>query len=150
MLLSRGRFFVLLFLLLPGPILAPKLFWLACSRRTVGRVYFTGGVLDPIDGTTKYLVIRFPLQKDTIEFNSNVYFRWPDDTPVMVRYSRLDPGDARLDVPVCIWGNTLALLMLPAGIWLVLFLTPNYFDPLIPWGAKVQLRWRRPFILIKK
>lgn len=80
MLFSRGRFFVLLFLLLPGPLPGPKLFWLACSRQTVGRVYFTGGVLDPINGTSKYLYIRFPLGGDTIEFKSNLYFRWPDDT----------------------------------------------------------------------
>lgn len=148
MLLSRGLFFLLLFFLLPGPFLAPKLFWVLSSHRTVGRVYFTGGVLDPLDGTTKYLVIRFPLRKDTIEFQSNLYFHWPDDTPVMVRYSRFDPYDARLDVPACIWGDTLVKLLLPLGIWLVLLLTPNRFDPLIPWGSKVQLRWRKPFIRV--
>ena len=148
MLLSRSRFFFLLFLLLPGPFLGPKLFWLAASRRTVGRVYFTGGVLDNFGGTSKYLVVRFPVEKDTVEFNSNLYFRWPDDTPVMVRYSRFDPSDARLDVPVCIWGDTLVNVLLPLGIWLILFLTPNRFDPLIPWGAKLQLRWRWPFIRV--
>jgi hypothetical protein len=146
MLMSRARFFVLLFLLLPGPFVAPKLFWFFCSRRAIGKVYFTGGVLDPIQGTSKYLVVRFPLGKDTIEFQSNVYFRWPEDTAVMVRYSRFDPYNARLDVPVCIWGDTLVFMLLPFGIWLVLFLTPNRFDPLIPWGASVQLRLRRPFI----
>lgn len=148
MLISRGWFFGWLFLLLPGPFLAPKLFWLACSRRTVGRVYFTGGVLDPISGTSKYLYIRFPVGGDTVEFKSNLYFRWRDDTPVMVRYSRLDPADARIDMPVCVWGDTLVRLLLPLGIWLVLFLTPNRFDPLIPWGAGVQLRLQRPFIRI--
>jgi hypothetical protein len=66
----------------------------------------------------------------------------------MVRYSRFDPSDARLDLPVCIWGDTLVYLLLPLGIWLVLFLTPNRFDPLVPWGSKVQLRWRWPWVRV--
>ena len=114
----------------------------------MGRVFFTGGELDAISGTKKYLVVRFPLGRDTVEFKSNLYFRWPEDTAVMVRYSRLDPSDARLDLPMCIWGDTLVYLLLPLGIWLVLFLTPNRFDPLIPWGASVQLRWRWPCIRV--
>jgi hypothetical protein len=105
-------------------------------------------VLDPINGTTKYLVIRFPLGKDTFEFQSNLYFKWPDDTAVMVRYSRFDPYDARLDLPVCIWGDTLIHMLLPLGVWLVLFLTPNRFDPLVPWGALLQLQWRKPWIRV--
>lgn len=148
MLLSRARFFVFLFLLLPGPFMGPKLFWFVCSRRAVGRVYFTGGDLDPIDGTRKYLVIRFPLGRDTVEFNSNIYFRWPDDMKVMIRYSRFDPADARIDLPVCIWGDTLVNVLLPLGVWLILFLTPNRFDPIIPWGSKVQLRRRWPCIRV--
>jgi hypothetical protein len=139
---------MLLFLVLVGPFFGPKLFWFICSRRTVGKVYFTGGQLDAINGTKKYLYIRYPLGKDTIEFISNMFFRWPDDAPVMVRYSRFDPADARIDLPVCIWGDTLVHILLPLGIWLVLFLTPNRFDPLVPWGCRVLLRWRWPPIRI--
>lgn len=51
-----------------------------------------------------------------------------------------------IDLPVCIWGDTLVHVLLPLGIWLVLFLTPNRFDPLIPWGASVRLGGRWPFI----
>ena len=180
MLLSRGRFFLLLFLVLAGPFFGPKLFWFICSRQTVGKVYFTGGQLDAISGTRKYLYIRFPLGKDTrspvgsegrspagsdgrssagsegrspagddtVEFISNMFFRWPDDTPVMVRYSRLDPVDARIDLPICIWGDTLVHILLPMGIWLVLLLTPNRFDPLIPCGCKLLLRWGWPPVKI--
>ena len=164
MLLSRGRFFLLLFLVLVGPFFGPKLFWFICSRQAVGKVYFTGGQLDAISGTRKYLYIRFPLGKDTrtpagrdgrtpagddtVEFISNMFFRWPDDTPVMVRYSRFDPVDARIDLPVCIWGDTLVHILLPMGIWLVLLLTPNRFDPLIPWGCKLLLRWGWPPVKI--
>src|ERR1700733_9190432 len=103
MLLARSRFLLLLFLVLVGPFFLPKLFWFACSRTALGWVYFTSGELDGLTGTKKSLIIRFSLGKDTIEFKSNVYFRLPDDAPVRVRFSRIDPGDARIDLPVCIW-----------------------------------------------
>jgi hypothetical protein len=148
MLMTRTRFFLLLFLVLVGPFFLPKLFWFASSRTVVGWVYFTSGEMDDLVGTKKSLIIRFPLGKDTIEFKSNMYFRLPDDAPVRVRYSRLDPVDARIDWPVCIWADTLVHILLPLGIWLVLFLTPNRFDPLIPWGCKVFLRWGWPPVKI--
>jgi len=144
MLLTRRRFFLLLFLVLVGPFFGPKVFWFACSRTVVGWVYFTSGELDGLTGTKKRLIIRFPIDKDTIEFQSNMYFRLADDAPIRVRYARFDPFDARIDLPVCIWGDTLVNALLPLGIWLVLFLTPNRFDPLIPWGCKVLLRWEWP------
>ena len=144
MLLTRTWFFLLLFFVLVGPFFLPKLCWFACSRTVVGWVYFTSGEMDDLVGTKKSSIIRFPLNKDTIEFKSNVYFRLPDDAPVRVRYSRLDPVDARLDLPVCLWADTLVRILLPLGIWLVLFLTPNRFDPLIPWGCRVFLRWGWP------
>ena len=151
MLMSRSRFFLLLFLVLVGPFFLPKVFWFACSRPAVGWVYYTSGELDGLTGTKKSLIIRFPLGRDTIEFRSNLYFRLPDDAPVRVRYSRLDPTDARIDLAVCIWADTLVNILLPLGIWLVLLLTPNRFDPLIPWGCKVLLRWGwPPFKIIPK
>jgi hypothetical protein len=143
MLISRSRFFLLLFLVLVGPFFLPKLFWFAGSRTVVGWVYYTSGELDNLDGTKKSLIIRFPLGKDTIEFRG-MYFPLRDNAPVRVRYWRFDAFDARIDLPVCIWGDTLVNSLLPLGIWLVLLLTPNRFDPLIPWGCKVWLRWRWP------
>jgi hypothetical protein len=148
MLLTRTRFFLLLFLVLVGPFFLPKLFWFASSRTVAGWVYFTSGEMDDLVGTKKSSIIRFSLGKDTIEFKSNVYFRLPDDAPVRVRYSRFDPVDARIDLPVCIWMDTLVNILLPLGIWLVLFLTPNRFDPLIPWGCRVFLRWGWPPVKI--
>lgn len=148
MLFTRGRFFLLLFLVLVGPFFLPKLCWFVSSRTVVGCVYYTSGALDGLAGTKKSLIIRFPLGKDTIEFRGNMYFRLPDNAPVRVRYSRFDPADARIDLPVCIWGDTLVNSLLPLGIWLVLLLTPNRFDPLIPWGCKCWLCWGWPPIKV--
>jgi hypothetical protein len=46
-----------------------------------------------------------------------------------------------------VWGGTLVFSQWPLLIWLVIALTPDRFDPLLPKGAKVLLGWR-PFISI--
>jgi hypothetical protein len=50
-------------------------------------------------------------------------------------------------LPLEVWGGTLVFSQFPLLIWLVLALTPDRFDPLLPKGAKVLLG-RRPFISI--
>ena len=148
MLISRARFFVLLFFLMVFPFIGQKLIWLMRSRSTTGIVYFMGHELDPISGISSHLVIFFRLGSDSVVFDSNVNLHLPDSTVVPVRYEADNPGDARIDKPVCIWGDTLVYVLSPVGIWLVLLLTPNRFDPLIPWRSKVRLGWRRPFIRV--
>jgi hypothetical protein len=50
-------------------------------------------------------------------------------------------------LPLEVWGGTLVFMQFPFLIWLVIALTPDRFDPLLPKGAKVLLGWR-PFISI--
>lgn len=50
-------------------------------------------------------------------------------------------------LPLEVWGGTLVFSQFPLLIWLVLALTPERFDPLLPRGAKILLGWR-PFISI--
>jgi hypothetical protein len=50
-------------------------------------------------------------------------------------------------LPLEVWGGTLVFSQFPLLIWLVLALTPERFDPLLPRGAKVLPGWR-PFISI--
>jgi hypothetical protein len=150
MLIRRSLFFSWLFLLLVGPFPGYRFYWLSRTRRVGGRVYFTGHHFDPLDGISRHLNIIFPLGKDSVEFISNVNLRLPDGAPVSVRYRVDNPEDARIDRPVCIWGDTLVYVLSPLGIWLVLLLTPNRFDPLIPWGSAVQLLSRRPFLRIAR
>jgi hypothetical protein len=49
--------------------------------------------------------------------------------------------------PFEVWGGTLIFAQFPLLIWLVLALTPDRFDPLLPRGAKVLIS-RKPLISI--
>lgn len=148
MLISGARFFVFLFFLLVGPFIGQKLFWLMHSGSVTGRVYFMGHTLNNDGSISSHQVIIFGVGKDSVTFTSNVNFRLPDNTAVPVRYAISNPYDARIDKFISIWGDTLVYLLNPVGFWLVLLLTPNRFDPLIPWRSKVLLRRRRPFIRV--
>jgi hypothetical protein len=50
-------------------------------------------------------------------------------------------------LPLEVWGGTLIFMQFPFLVWLVIALTPDRFDPLLPKGAKVLLGWR-PIISI--
>jgi hypothetical protein len=53
----------------------------------------------------------------------------------------------RWDIPIEIWGNSVAYALWPSLIFLVIFLTPEKFDPLIPKKSTILLGMK-PFIKI--
>ena len=53
----------------------------------------------------------------------------------------------RWDIPIEIWGNSLAYALWPSLIYLVIFLTPEKFEPLIPRKSTIVLGIK-PFIKI--
>ena len=59
------------------------------------------------------------------------------------------PSDARIDIPTSIWGDTLAWALYPFLVILVLYLTPQRLQPLIPEKAHIRLTIKRPFIKIE-
>lgn len=149
MILSRARFFGCLFLLLAGPILAPRLLWLAGSRHTTGTMAFVGhDGLGSVLGISTYPVIFFQLGKDSVFFNGMQGYGYKPGDRVPVRYSINNPADARIDQPLSLWGQTVVNLLLPIFIWLVIFLTPARFDPLVPRRSKLLVQLKRPFIKI--
>jgi hypothetical protein len=93
-----------------------------------------------------HLVILFKVGGDSVWFNAGMN-SGAVGVRIPVRYQRNDPSDARVDAPLAIWGDTVVNSLLPVGILLVLFLTPNRFDPLIPWGCTVVIG-RRPLIKV--
>ncbi len=148
MLISRTRFFVFLLFFLVAPFIGQKLYWLMRSKRAIGIVYFMGHDLNTDGSVSSHQIIFFRLGRDSVIFTSNVNFKLRDSTVVPVRYEAGNPHDARIDKPASIWGDTLVFALSPIGIWLVLLLTPNRFDPLVPWRSKVDLRWQWPFIRV--
>jgi hypothetical protein len=147
MLFSRTQFFLCLFLLLAGPLLGPRLFWLSGTKHTVGVMSFVGhsNIESPL-GISSYPVVLFRLGGDSIFFNGMNHLGFKPGDRVPVRYRADDPADAKIDLPISLWGDTMVYLLLPVMVWLVIVLTPERFDPLIPRRSKLLLRARWPFI----
>lgn len=150
MILHRNQFFGALFIVLIGPFFAYKAIWLVTSERAAGELYFIGhdGLGDAL-GISTYPVILFKAGKDSVLFRGNVNLPLRVGQYVPIRYHKNNPSGARIDVAVSVWGDTLADALAPFLVLLVLFLTPDFLHPLIPWKSKVALG-KRPFIRIIK
>ncbi len=81
----------------------------------------------------------------TFNAGDNLGFRVGD--PIPIRYQKENPSDARIDIPVCIWGDTWVNSLLPVLVLLVLYITPDFLDPLVPRKSKILLG-KKPFIKI--
>lgn len=126
MLLSKNKFFLLLFVIAFGPFLVYKLVWIARSEKVNGVMGFVGksytGQL-----VHNYSVVSFQVGKDTIWMNGNdnIFFKKGEAVPI--RYQKHNPNDARLDIFPSIWGDTLVYGGIPVIILLLLFLHPHIF-----------------------
>jgi len=147
MVLSRGKFFFLVFGLLALPFPCYKLWWLAGTRHTVGVVGFVGhsGIESPL-GITSYPVILFQLGRDSIFFNGLEGYGYKPGDPVPVRYRVDHPYDAKIEQPMAIWGDTIVYSLFPVLVWLVVVLTPQRFSPLVPRGAEILIGGKWPFL----
>jgi hypothetical protein len=139
MVFRRSQFFLMLSILLLGAFYVPRLLWLNSSEKTTGLAWFMGHTLELHGDISQHLVILFKAGKDSVTFNGagNVGFRVGDAVPV--RYQKDNPSDARIDVAICIWGDIWVNSLLPEVVLLVLFITPDRFDPLIPWNARIRI-----------
>lgn len=89
-----------------------------------------------------YSVIWFMSGKDTVWFNGKNEILYEEGHPVPVRYSRKNPADAKLNVFISIWGDTLVYGCIPVLILLVIFSHPH----IIPYRSKIRLNTSKPFI----
>ncbi len=147
MVLSRNQFFLLLLFLVIAPFYVYKIDWLFTSKSATGVGLFVGHTLELNGSISEHLVVAYPTDKDSGVFNAgtNLGFTVGDRIPVC--YQKDNPAEVRIDVPAAIWGDTLVDSLLPILILLVLFLTPDRFDPLIPWNARIRIGVK-PFIKI--
>ncbi len=150
MVLARNQFFVLLFIIVITPFLSYKIIWLANSKQTTGRMWYTGhGNLGSALGISTYAVIRYRVGNDSLYFNSNVNLDLKAGEIVRVLYKKNNPSDAVIDDFASIWVETLVYALFPVLILLVLFLMPERFDPVIPKKSKVLIG-KKPFIQIRE
>jgi hypothetical protein len=143
MLIRRSRFFLVLFGIMVIPLLVPKIVWLARSEKANGIVSFIGKRYAGQMVYT-YAVVWFMVGKDTVWFNGRNDILFEEGEQVPVRYPRKNPAEARLDVFLAIWGDTLIYGGIPVLILLIIFLHPE----IVPRRAKVRLTVIRPFIMI--
>lgn len=147
MLLRRNQFFLLLVMIFVAPLIVHKLIWLALSEKSRGVMCFTGATLTSI-GTSHHPVILFKAGDDSVFFNANSNFSFQPGEQVPVRYHKGAPREARVDMPISIWGDTLAWVIFPVLVIMVLYLTPEKLSPLIPRHTNVRLKIRYPFITL--
>ena len=142
MVLHKSKFFLALFLLIIAPLVAFKAIWLIHSQKAQGFMAFAGQGNAGDQIARPYSVIYFKHGKDTIWFNGLGNLHIPPGTPFPVRYQVEDPSDAKVDILVGIWGDTLVYGGIPLAMLLVLFLHPE----VVPRHSKVRLTLQRPFI----
>jgi hypothetical protein len=147
MLLNRTQFFLLLFIILIGPFIGYKIYWLYNSKHTTGVVYFMGHTLELHGDISTHRVIMFQTEKSTVTFNAGIFDPSKPGDSVSILYQKDNPSDAREDLPDRIWGDTLVYSLLPFLVLLVIFITPDSLDPLIPKKSIIMLG-KKPFIQI--
>jgi hypothetical protein len=141
---------MLLYMILVVPFFVHKIYWVAGSRKTIGEMRYQGhGDLGSALGISSFPVIRFKLGLDTVYFDGNINLDLKPGQPVEIRYQKDNPPDAKINCFPCIWMDTIANALMPFLVLLILFLTPERFDPLIPRKSKIVLG-QRPFVRILK
>lgn len=147
MLLSRNQFFLVLAVLAHVALYMPRILWINHSERTFGLVWFMGHTLELNGSISGHLVILFQAGKDSVTFNTADNWNLKVGDTIPVRYQKTDPSDAKVDIRIAMWGDIWVNSLVPELVLLILFVTPNRFDPLIPWKSKIRIGIR-PFLKI--
>jgi hypothetical protein len=140
----RGSFFLTLILTLTGCFMIPKMLWLSHARRTKGIFAFAGKGSAGDQVRLDYSVIYFKLEKDTFWFNGlgNIDYSPGDNVPI--RYQSDNPSDAKVDLFIAIWGETLV----DGGIPMLMLLCIMIHPGVVPRRARLRLGGKKPFIWI--
>ena len=144
--LNRNKFFLLIFIIFIGPFVAYKIIWIIRSQKTMGRVLFRGRTIE-VQGTSDHSVIKYSVGNDSLFFNTEDDLEMKKGEIVPVLYQKNNPTDACIDNFTGVWIGTMVYALFPLLIILVLYLTPQRFDPIIPRNAKIVFG-KKPFIKI--
>jgi hypothetical protein len=160
MLMRKSQFFGLLFLLIAMPFWVTRAIWVLRSRKVQGVMGFAGLGFAGDQVKEDYSVIGFPVLKragaasgaageggpccDTIWFNGLGNLSYKPGQAVPVRYQPKNVYDARVDIFVGIWGDTLVYSGIPVLMLLAVFLHRK----VVPWGSKLRLLAKPPYIRV--
>jgi hypothetical protein len=139
MIIGKIPFFLILFSLIAIPLVAPRLIWIAGSRKTMGVMGFEGrGTAgEQIPLTYSNLYYEEGGQRVWLTGPPGLGYKEGDSVPV--RYLR---ADARVDSLIGLWGDILVYGGIPTFILLIFFLHPD----VVPWGSGLLLTRKSPYI----
>lgn len=147
MLISRNTFFLILLLIFVGAPLVKQIYWLSSAKKATGINWFQGATLELQGGISRHPVILFTVNNDSITFNGKGYLKIKAGAIVSVLYQPNDPTDAIVDHWRTKWLDIFMYSIFPVLVLLVLYLTPDRLDPLIPRNSKIRIGVR-PLIKI--
>ena len=140
MIISKIPFFLVLFFSLTIPMVAPRLIWIAETRRTTGWMDYEGAA--SAGDMLSYSHIYYRVGRKTIWFNATGGLKRKHDEPMPVRYLPDDLTNARIGDFLGLWGDLLVYGGIPELILLISFLHPD----VMPWGSRLRLTLKRPYI----
>lgn len=139
MILSRNQFFLLLFALSMGVCFGYRVVWFATAKRATGVMHFVGHTLELQGNISAHAVIRYKAGKDSAFFNAAMNEELKPGQHVPVLYHESDPEDAQVDAFIGLWGQSMIFTIFPILVLMILFVTPDRLDPVIPQKCKVLL-----------
>ena len=149
MIISKNKFFLLLFIIFIFPFYLYKIIWLLNSKQATGEMRFLGHTME-VQGISEHPVFRFTTTgRDSIFFNGNFVLDFKPGQIVPVRYQEKNPADAKVNSFICIWMEPIFYTLPQCLILLILFFMPEKWDPVIPKKSQIAFA-RKPFIRIIK
>ena len=139
---SKHIFFAVLVIIVAGPWWAVRALWVMRSAKTQGIMEFVGNGSAGDQVKLDYSVISFKMGEKKIWFNGLGNLAYKPGHPIPIRYRPDNPYDARVDIFAGIWGDVLVYSGIPVFLLLIMFLHRK----VVPWGSRVRLTGRRPFI----
>lgn len=141
MILTKTKLFLALCLLLVFPFILQKLIWLSGTETTNGTMGFVGkSYTGQLIHT--YSNISFKVGDERIWFNGNDNILFKEGSVVPVRYSRLNPHEACINIFASVWGDTVVYGGIPLLILSALFLHRH----IIPRHSLLQISFRKPYM----
>jgi hypothetical protein len=142
--LSKERFFLLLFLLTVLLAFGPRALWMLHSRTTWGVFAFEGAGNAGDQISLSNSINYFRLGKDTILFTGMGNLEYCPGDFIPIRYQVDRPADAEIDRFIALWGKSMVFGGIPLVMLMCIFLHPG----VVQRHAKLRLIFKKPFIQI--